>query len=1316
VRVPTTLSAVLAILLVTAALGSAGTEEAGVAGSDFHKNDITYSTEVVTPHVKWATKLPGGPIKGFFIPSVEYGRDMVELMQRLDLDPTTVSIDRDWDVNCWGIGDYYSHRYRGDRDDFQIVYGYVEKDLTGPEKFDVMVIPGINGWSRMTRSTRDAILRRVEEGAGLVLIHPFVGDVKQRPFAGDEPEGDRRIWDISPLVDCPDDLLDEKGYPEPNEDAITHGTWEIVRPHFITNGLAVGLLPEGSVGGRCYKYRANGDVLVRSGDHPIIAVKSYGRGRVVALAYVNEGFIPEPTDPVANRIHWDYWEYQYSLLARCVLWAAGRESDVALASLAADGSGASALEIALSASTPRAVDIQIDGKNEFGQALGSHRSKHALASGDTVIEVPAAALEPEFGWPGGRQIFSVIIRDADSGATLDWGAATFTTPKRAAITRVAAGSQVYKSGDTLTAVLHSEGQLDDLSVRFKVTDDLDRLLTSQVTSAKPEASFYYPFDDFVAQYAYVTAELVDADGAIVDQLRAEPIAVVQAERRDKEYAPQVSFGGGRHYFRDLRRRLVRAAGADTGFTWGAHINNGLDVPSGTFGVYWYHRGPTTEEALERAIAEYQETGNFDALKYNTKRALYGRTGDKKFLTRIPCFHDREFMRTLGDIVRQAAAGKRIYNFDYYFVGDEGSLTSYGDALDFCWGPHTLAAFREWLKREYGSLAALNAEWKTDYPDWDSVVPYITDEARETGNFAPWADHRTFMEITFADAYTTVRDAVLAGDPDGHIAVSGTQATNAYNGCDWYRLDQVIDDFLSYGGGNQWDLHRSFAKPGAMIGFWTGYGSRGMRVQNAIWTAALHNVLHPNIFWMYSYLDPDFTYSRSAHDMGEAFKALRFEGIGRLLMESQRLHDGIAIHYSMPSVHAATITGNEARRRRREQPTGRSFSGDRSGWVSIIKDLGMQFNFVSYDQLEKGALAGDEYRVIILPMSMALSPEEVEAIRRFVSGGGVVIADAAAGLMNDHCSWVENGMLNDLFGISTAPSDKREFLAVTGPVTVTTEGSAWGLSAQDLDGMEAAERVQAEGGKALVKVGDTDAVVVHRLGRGWFLYLNALLDGYSRLRWRDFGGACYRNLLNALLDHIGVRPRIRVLEADGSPLANAIVARYQLGSSLVLGIVKETVGVEGRDGVTYYDDSELGRIARQQITIRLPRRHYAADARTGERFGYTDTVNTAITVGGALVLGLSNNDGKIRVTGPASAELGEHPVFSITSSEPGKTLVRCHFFAPDGSLLPAYAKNVLMEGTGSVVLPSALNDPAGDYTLRVTDVLSGATASASISLH
>jgi beta-galactosidase GanA len=119
--------------------------------------------------------------------------------------------------------------------------------------------------------------------------------------------------------------------------------------------------------------------------------------------------------------------------------------------------------------------------------------------------------------------------------------------------------------------------------------------------------------------------------------------------------------------------------------------------------------------------------------------------------------------------------------DYYFVGDEGSLTSYGDPFDFSWDPYTLANFRKWLESQYRSLNALNTEWKSTYKDWNSVMPSTTEEARRTRHFAPWADHRTYMEVSFANAYRAVRDAVLVARPGRHCSL-GTQVTGPYNGC------------------------------------------------------------------------------------------------------------------------------------------------------------------------------------------------------------------------------------------------------------------------------------------------------------------------------------------------------------------------------------------------------------------------------------------------------------------------------------------------------------------------------------------------------
>ena len=1289
----------------------------GVGGSCFHKNDITYSTEVVTPHVPWAAKLPRGPIKSFFIPSVQYGRDMVELMQRLELKPTTVSIDREWDINCWGIGDYYSHDERGDRDDFRVVYGYVERDLTGPETFEVMVVPGLNGWSRLTRASRDAILRRVQEGAGLVLIHPFVGDVENHPFAGDEPTGDRRVWDISPLVDCPNDTVKDDGYPELNLVAIGQGKWTVVRSHFITKGLSLDLLPEGVVGGRFYSYRPNGEVLIEADGHPVLAVREYGKGRVVALAYVEQGFMPEPVDAASTRIYWDYWEYQYALLVRCLLWAARREAAVALESFTADAGGA---RVSLSSLQACSVELEIAVKSEFAGALGRHRRADRLKAGGTDIAVPAEALRPASGWPGGRVILDLIVRDTDTGVTLTWGATSFSLRKQATLDEAKLSDAVYREGDTLRASVRASGDLGGLAVRFEVHDDLARVLCAQNQPAAAEMQFEYRLSHFLGRYASVATTLVSSQGAVVDQLRAAPVYVAPAQRRDREYRASIGFASIRPYFSALRQQLLNAGGVQAGTTWTEGVNNGLDIPHSYFGIYWYRRGPTTKEALERAIEDFQRTGDLDSLAYNTRVELFRRTKDKRFLQRNPCFDDPAVVQDLYQRCYASAQAKARYQMDYYFVGDEGSLTSYGDEFDFCWSPHTLAGFREWLKTEHGSLAALNREWNTDFQDWASVVPLTTEEAVACGSYAAWADHRTYMEIVFARAYHTARDGVVAADPEGHIAVSGTQGTTAYNGCDWYRLDQVIDDFLSYAGGNQWDLHRCFAKPGAMIGFWTGYGSSGLGVQNAIWNAAIHNVLYPNIFWIYSYLDPDFTYSNSARDMGEAFRALRLEGIGRLFAESERQQDGIALHFSMPSIHALTIY----QKSHPGEQNLRSISGARNGWVQLINNLGMQFDFVSYEQLEQGALADDRYRAFVLPLSVALSPEEVQALRAFAERGGIVIADAGAGAMDDHCAWVEGGAMNSFFGIATSPSEQRLLARMAGPVSVTPSGAAWGLSAEALQGIEAVEPITATTGQALLRVGDTDAVIVRRVGRGWGVYLNVCPDRYGRRRRRPGddsqlpdAGPAYRALIGSVLGRLGVQPAARVLDASGQPLTGAQVVRYRLGGSEAVAVLTEMVGarsLEGRDGVTVYRDERLGEVARQELTVRLPQPYHVTDARTGENLGYTDMVTRSVLVGDALVLGLSWSPRQIAVTGPGAGRLGEHPEFAIKLSSPGKTVVRCHIFGPDGRLLPGYARNVVIEGdSGAVVFPSAVSDPPGEYMVRVTDVITGAASTTRI---
>src|SRR5439155_13728338 len=130
------------------------------------------------------------------------------------------------------------------------------------------------------------------------------------------------------------------------------------------------------------------------------------------------------------------------------------------------------------------------------------------------------------------------------------------------------------------------------------------------------------------------------------------------------------------------------------------------------------------------------------------------------------------------------------------------------------------------------------------------------------------------------------------------------------------------------------------------------------------------------------------------------------------------------------------------------------------------------------------------------------------------------------------------------------------------VTVTDEGTRWGLQANDLSGMIAAESgIKAADGTALVRVGNTDAVIARRVGKGWAIYLNTLLDTYAKQRAQKFGGGKYRSLVNALLARAGVQPTVEVLSADGKRLAQTQVVRYRFGDAEILTIVKDNLAVE-----------------------------------------------------------------------------------------------------------------------------------------------------------
>jgi len=99
-------------------------------------------------------------------------------------------------------------------------------------------------------------------------------------------------------------------------------------------------------------------------------------------------------------------------------------------------------------------------------------------------------------------------------------------------------------------------------------------------------------------------------------------------------------------------------------------------------------------------------------------------------------------------------------------------------------------------------------------------------------------------------------------------------------------------------------------------------------------------------------------------------------------------------------------------------------------VKALKDSGLQFDFIAYSAVESGELISKGYRTLVLPMSVALSDREVDAIREFVRGRNADRGRPARHL--GRALHVPGGPpLLDVFGIDAPPGSREAISEASG---------------------------------------------------------------------------------------------------------------------------------------------------------------------------------------------------------------------------------------------------------------------------------------------
>jgi hypothetical protein len=421
------------------------------------------------------------------------------------------------------------------------------------------------------------------------------------------------------------------------------------------------------------------------------------------------------------------------------------------------------------------------------------------------------------------------------------------------------------------------------------------------------------------------------------------------------------------------------------------------------GLRWYLENTATD--FYSPYHRWQPGKSVTWLFDQTRQAHQADPDDPAVFIRTPSLSDpvwRERIRLrLGGMVRAQRADRPLF----YNLADEAGLADLAAFWDFDLSAPSLAGFRAWLPTQYRDLGALNREWGSNFARWDAVVPMMTDAAlgRSDDNFAAWADFKEWMDVAFAGAVRAGTAAVHAADPAALAGLEGAQPPG-WGGYDYTRLAGAVDVMESTGGGNAIEIARAFNP--ALVVLTTSFG-KGPAEARAIWRALLLGGRGLVVWDEDDTLAPGGVEGPRGRFLAPLLRELHGAAVARLIA-ARPVTSPVAILVSPPSFRVHWLLDRRAdgvpwaaRDSATEYDSGTADRRALPALMQRLTGLGAGARFISPAMLARGGLRAAGVRLLVLAQAIALSDAEVAAVRAFVAGGGVVLAEGEAGLFDGH---------------------------------------------------------------------------------------------------------------------------------------------------------------------------------------------------------------------------------------------------------------------------------------------------------------------------
>lgn len=277
------------------------------------------------------------------------------------------------------------------------------------------------------------------------------------------------------------------------------------------------------------------------------------------------------------------------------------------------------------------------------------------------------------------------------------------------------------------------------------------------------------------------------------------------------------------------------------------------------------------------------------------------------------------------------------------------------------------------------------------------------------------DYMQFVYTGLAEYAGELSEAVKEENPDNFIATSGHYTNGMFTGMDYYQWTRNIPYIVPYYDPHVWRSFMD--TPIAVWRAYGGTVHDEVTENLRAWTSLFQEVENSFWSREHPHMKPDFTFKEATEGYFSALREIREKGLDELLDGTENLQQiGILYHSASEVVYELNDWRHRGAGYYRDIHRRKKYVSYLGKYLEVLFPV-WEWRFVHLDQFENDDFAGKPRpRVLILPMTEPLSDAEADIIRDYVREGGIVIADVNAGSRNQHGSLRETGALDDLFGI------------------------------------------------------------------------------------------------------------------------------------------------------------------------------------------------------------------------------------------------------------------------------------------------------------